>query len=215
MFQQMNELANSIRRRELSLADDLYKFLTPDGPEESAKIFGEVVVEGLHNFEKHYPLIIETRIPSNPYIFRDNFPAFLEGNISEKEVILVPEVITNVRAGRFAPLTANNYHYHKPELTGVMNAYEVTYITHYPIVQEITEDGYSERSGVYMLPSDVDFFIDSVSYCVLSKIVHDRNAVRLGSGVEFFDLQDRLAELKADLEEDYANSPAFFESSWR
>lgn len=210
-----NYLHDEIFNNELSLGDSVYEFLDPD-IDRAKNIFARQVRGAIREYDKHYPLVmtIELKgITQAGYEFRDNFEAYLAGNIKEEEIELVPESIAVVRSG-WNILTSNNYEYRKPLIKCYGGATRIKYYTFHPYRYTMSpEGGFTEDSKVYYISEDDDTFINLVTYNILNQISTIRNSVQQPTGLTFFDFNNRLQELRASINDDFATSGVLY-NSW-
>lgn len=204
-----NDIHEQILLKYLPLADTVYELLHPDN-ERAHKIFAEYVKDSVRDVYHHYPIVLKKTfnggLSGSSYTFVDNFDGYLEGNIEEEDIELVPESIAKIITGIYNKLTKNNWRYEKPTLTLLGGASQIYYYAFPPIRWKLSADGdFTEDSRVYGLdPNDDDIFCELVALNILQYLQNTRNSVTQPTGLQFFDYRDIISKIQDDVNEYFA-----------
>lgn len=206
----LNDLVEELTNREVAMADSILELLHPDEIRRR-NIFKSQLHIAVKDFCQHYPLVMKQDIPSAPYTFYDNFSAYIDGRLNEKDIHLIPQAIASVKASYLGKaVTRNNFLYDYSTHTLMNAAGLVTYYCYYPVVcKNAVNADFTEDSGVYFLDKDTsegEMFIDQLTYQVLSHIMNTRKSVTPGFGVDFFDFSERLRDLQLKIDQNNAYS---------
>lgn len=139
----------------LTMYDSLPELLGND-VSSGMKILKDIILRTIRIYSQYFPekMIIYLKNPGSKYTFVDNFQQYLDGKISEEEVILVPVATPfNISSGVF--LNSRNWMYKKPTMYGTAYAGAIPsgqygYYAAMPYKVEIGEDGdFTEDSVLY------------------------------------------------------------------
>ena len=210
----LNDLVEEITDREVTMADSILELLHPDSIRRR-NIFKRQVHIAIKDFCQHYPLVMTQMIDHSPYTFYDNFQAYLEGRLNEKDIRLIPQAIACIKAtylGR--AITRNNFIYDYKSHTLTNAGGMCTYFCYYPLICENAVNAdFTEQSGVYFLDRDTsegEMFIDQLTFQLLSHIMNTRKTVTPGFGVDFFDFSERLRDLQEKINLNNAYSSTIY-----
>lgn len=152
--------------------------------------FDTIIQQALKEFELHFPNRMETKIsvPYNEeYIFTDNFQSYLNGNISEKHIELIPKSI--IRIGN--TISSDYWRYYPPKLKISSGMYKVIYLTYYP---------YYNHTIYYIDKNNIRFII-LLEIRLIENILNTTKSVNTGISINFFEnLENYLQVLKEKYE---------------
>ena len=195
------------------------------------EIFTEIVRRSLASFEYHHPLILEMKIyyteedvDSNErpmyYKMVDNFQCYLDGKLSEDQIILIPNSVNGVRVqGSYS--TVGSYFrqtdYDRPwlQLAWSTGQYVVRGLCNRPVVESYNPDkSYDDKAAVYWMSFDGvkgKIFLDQVLCDVLDYIRNLKSNMTLPNfPAELFGAVDvAYQQVKMELDQYY------LQSNWR
>ena len=209
-----NYLVDELSLREVPLASDIIDLIHPDR-ERALKQFAKLVQRGEREYSKHSPVCLYKKfykLQMDGYVFEDNFDSYLQGNIKEEDIQLIPEAIAVVSSGWANYPTSNVWAYVKPTFKSVGGTTSIKYYAFHPIRYTISPDGrFSEDSYVYYISPNDDTFINQIALEVLTYLKQTRDAVIQPTGLSFFDFTQRIQDLTASVNNDYAVSSSLYE----
>lgn len=196
-----NELLDYIVNAHVKLADDILQYIHPD-INKSRIGFATDVRKALVRYTDHKPLILSFKNENISYEFHNNFDAYLDGRLFEKDIELIPLAIASIKLhplnGTY--VTSNNWDYDKNTHILTSGVGYVKYYAQYPTRYKLAEDHrFTEDSKIYMLEDNDDYFKDMVTYEVLNDIVNTRLSVTNVSQVQILDFTNKLQELATDI----------------
>ena len=213
-YMSLNYLIREITDREVPLSDSIIEHLHPDR-DRAREIFVRQVKIAVKEFCRHYPLVMSKYVSSTPYTFIDNSEGYYLGNVAKSNVELVPQMIANVAATELSrSVTRNNYFYDASTGVYKYSVGLVTYFALYPIYYELSEnEDFTDESGIYFIGQDTsraEKLIDQISYTILSFLQSTRKTVSPAFGMQFFDFNERLIELKDQLLKNYRHASTLY-----
>lgn len=195
------------------------------------EIFTEIVRKSLANFEYFHPLILEMKIyyteqdidsAERPMYYKmvDNFNCYLDGRLSEDQIILVPNSVNGIRVqGSYT--TVGSYFrqtdYDRPylQLAWSTGKYVVRGLCNRPIVEDYNPDkSYSDKSSIYWMSFDGvkgKIFLDQVLCDTLDYVRNLKSNISLPNfPAEIFGAADiAYQQTKMELDQYY------LQSNWR
>ena len=183
---------------------------------EQKKVFRSLLLQAITKYETHFRPEITQKIEisntttsslTNGYIytFEDNFDKYLQGLISENEIVLVPSNVLALELPMSLSRDAKYYRYDKPKLySKIGGAQTVRYNAYHPYHIEFDNDGdFTELSSIYYVSSSDNAFIVKTSITVLEYLIRQSRNIDLGLPVEILNpdsLNTTLEELATEYE---------------
>ena len=187
----------------LDYFEDLYKVLTHD-PTKGALKFKYLIEYALKEYEKYRPFEIRKSLYVNnegSYTFVDNFTAYLNGQIDESNIELIPYAIMKVYKDRY--ITSNSWKYEQPKLSLPSGNINVDYYTNYPTKLVISKDNeFTKDSCIYGL-SYKDPYLTYLKYYLVANILKTINSVNIQLPVTILPtLESNLSTYKENMDDD-------------
>lgn len=210
-FTPIHELKNNVLDWSgLVLYDNLYNLIHYN-QQKAPDTWKQIVCNTLKMFEQTYPLVMgEKKFPqlndSKHYQFVSNFQSYLNGEITEDEIELVPKAIYYIRGW----INTNSQWWKYDSNTGIftsrlfnVNASLYSYCASYPTVWEKENSGdWNNNSGIYFLDADKDeFFRKFLIYYTLKHIKAINTSNQLNQNIKFLEgIDDLLSVAKEEME---------------
>jgi len=181
--------------------DSVWESLAP--PEEAqsrGRKFKEIFRTAVYNYSRYFPLLHFMDFSSSPITgavnFRDNFEQYLNGEISDAELILIPIMLLQINGnGRSA---MRSVMYTEPTMITQSPIYRMLARCRHPWIVELEESGkYSQRSGLYgMYNRDKFLTYFDIAYCTF--IRSEREHAKISLPIELYGNIDDLLESAKD-----------------
>lgn len=203
---------------------DLNDYLSGD------EVLAELFRKSLANFELYHPLILEMNVyfdPSLPsgregyFEMRSNFQAYLDGKLTESQIMLIPNSINGIRVTGAYSSSGNYFRagdYEKPYIQLPMYAagtYVVRALCSRPVVESYTPDRkFDDKAAIYWMDYDGvlgKIFLDQVLVDLLEYIRNLKGNFNLPNfPVDMFSAVDiAYQQAKQELDQYY------LQSNWR
>jgi len=151
----------------LILYEDIYKLLGLTN-EQAVKSFKYLIEQAIHDYSNIRPVVLSVRLPDNhAYEFKDNFQDYLNGDITEDQIQLIPLGISRIG---LTFTSAAYWRYSRPKLlpkyaSSVWSGLICHYFAEHPYVLDIGPDNdFTEDSAVYIMDKsyneDFLYFLD-------------------------------------------------------
>jgi len=211
---------------EMSIVDDIYEAFSSE-TSVGASIFARIIKRSLLEWDRRrppnmYKIISLTENNSlsnyygNVYTFSDNFDKYVNGEIEESEIELIPSSIGYVKVGRNF-ISPNYWEYKKPNLFLSMGyrTVGVRFFHRYKFIYNFAPDGeFTSDSKIYFLDNSDDAFVNLVSYVLLRVIKATRDSISLNQ-IELFPMIDNLIQEYAQERNDSFDSDLTLLKLWR
>lgn len=176
----------------LTMYDSLPELLG-NSVESGMKYLKDIIERTIRTYSQYYPekMEIEIKNGNKTYTFIDNFNEYLDGSITEKEVILIPITTPFYKtAGTFS--SATNWHYKKPTLyatqySGALPSGVYGYYASMPYKVEIGPDNEFTEDSVLYSTDDMrsqDLFHEFLNLNVAKILRRTISSLSIGGNIE-------------------------------
>lgn len=208
----------------LTMYDSLPELIGND-VEKGMKYLKDLIERSIRTYSQYYPEKMEIQIKTgnNSYTFIDNFDKYLNGEIKERDVILVPiGTPFHKTAGTFS--SANNWYYKKPtlfasEYSGAIPPGTWGYFAAMPYKVEIGPDNeFTEDSALYSTDDmrSQDLFHTFLNLNVAKVLRRTIMSLSIGGNIEVMPHLDiTIQELEQEVQIAKRQSSSHLSYMWR
>lgn len=205
----IQDIVSGILDRHIPFVDTISPLLHHD-PIKASDAIIRLLDKAINKLCRYLPMMRaeDITLEDDKHTFTDNYFLYAKDEITDpKKIELIPMSIASLSSGIYS-ITSNYWTYDVPTLYATPGTYHMKAVYKYPVYIERDSNGLIKaNSHVFGISEDIKSQFNNIIDLTFLKSIESRaNLVKLPVTVDYFNLQEILQELSAEVEEDVVTS---------